>query len=418
MDAIKVRGGNPLSGEITISGAKNASLPLMACSLLTDGTLTLTNVPDIADIGTLKALLQQHGADITTAPNCLNISTPTITSTTAPYDLVAKMRASILVLGPLLARCGHAKVSLPGGCAIGARPVDLHLRALESMGATIELDNGYVIANAPDGLQGGEYEFPFVSVGATENALMAGTLANGVTTLKNCACEPEVTDLAHCLIAMGAKIDGVGTPTLTITGVAKLNTAEHAVICDRIEAGSFAMAVASTGGTLTLNNVKPWTLETAIATMQQAGVQIEQAENSLTITSAPLSPVDVTTAPHPDFPTDLQAQMMAMLLFANGTSTVTETIFENRFMHVPELARMGADITLNGRTATIAGNSTLTGATVMATDLRASMSLVIAGLVANGETQVNRVYHLDRGYDRLVEKLSACGADLERVQGS
>lgn len=425
MDAIKVRGGNTLWGHVTISGAKNAALPLMAASLLTDGTLTLTNVPNIADIATLTSLLAQHGAhidhcpaDFTTAGHTggrMSISTPTITSPIAPYDLVRKMRASVLVLGPLLARFGEARVSLPGGCAIGARPVDLHLQALEAMGAIIELDNGYVVARAPKGLQGGEFVFPFVSVGATENAMMAAVLANGVTVLRNVACEPEVEDLADCLMAMGAKIKGKGTPTLTIKGVAKLHSAEHSVICDRIEAGSFAMAVASAGGTVTLNNVKPRVLDTVISVIRQAGVQVVTEGDTMTITSAPLSAVNVVTEPYPGFPTDLQAQMMAMLLFARGVSTVEETIFENRFMHVPELARMGANITLKGRTAIIQGGHPLRGAEVMATDLRASMSLIIAGLVAQGDTQVNRVYHLDRGYDRLEQKLLAIGADIERI---
>ena len=416
MDAIRVRGGHSLSGEITISGAKNAALPLMTASLLTEGALTLTNVPNIADIHTLKSLLVQHGADIDHTDGCLKISTPTIKSTTAPYDLVRKMRASILVLGPILARCGEAKVSLPGGCAIGARPVDLHLKALEALGAEIELDNGYVIARAKNGLQGGEFVFPVVSVGATENAMMAAVLADGVTVLKNAACEPEVEDLADCLIAMGAKIQGKGTPTLTITGVAKLNSAEHSVICDRIEAGSFAMAVAATGGEVTLNNVKPWTLDTAIGIMRQSGVNITTGDNHITVAAAPLSAVHVVTEPHPAFPTDLQAQMMAMLLFADGVSTVEETIFENRFMHVPELVRMGADITLKGRTAIIQGGNALKGAEVMATDLRASMSLIIAGLIADGVTQINRVYHLDRGYDKLEQKLLSVGADIERIK--
>ena len=418
MDAIRVRGGNPLNGEITISGAKNAALPLMAASLLTNGTLTLTNFPNLADIATLEKLLNQHGAQTERSTGQIKITTPEITSTVAPYDLVRKMRASILVLGPILARCGEARVSLPGGCAIGARPVDLHLKGLEALGAHIELDNGYVVATAKDGLKGGEYVFPFVSVGATENIMMAAALADGTTVLKNAACEPEVEDLANCLMAMGAKIEGKGTSTLTITGVSSLNSAEHAVICDRIEAGSFAAAVGATGGSVTLKNVQPWTLDAAINSMRQAGLHIETGDNHMVVTGAPLSGVDVVTEPHPSFPTDLQAQMMAMQLMANGVSTIEETIFENRFMHVPELVRMGADITLKGRTAIVRGGNKLYGAEVMATDLRASMSLIIAGLVAQGETTVGRVYHLDRGYDKLEEKLSACGADIERVKGN
>ena len=418
MDAIRVRGGNPLNGEIIISGAKNAALPLMAASLLTEGTLTLTNFPNLADIATLEKLLNQHGAETERSSGQIKITTPEITSTVAPYDLVRKMRASILVLGPILARCGEARVSLPGGCAIGARPVDLHLKGLEALGATIELDNGYVVATAKGGLKGGEYVFPFVSVGATENVMMAAVLANGTTVLKNAACEPEVEDLADCLISMGAKIEGKGTPTLTITGVSSLHSAQHAVICDRIEAGSFAAAVGATGGSVTLQNVQPWTLDAAINSMRQAGLKIETGDNHMTVTGAPLSGVDVVTEPHPSFPTDLQAQMMAMQLMANGVSTIEETIFENRFMHVPELVRMGADITLKGRTAILQGGKKLRGAEVMATDLRASMSLIIAGLVAEGETTVGRVYHLDRGYDRLEEKLGACGADITRVQGN
>ena len=418
MDAIRVRGGNPLNGEITISGAKNAALPLMAASLLTSGTLTLTNFPNLADIVTLEKLLNQHGAQTERSNGQIKITTPEITSTVAPYDLVRKMRASILVLGPILARCGEARVSLPGGCAIGARPVDLHLKGLEALGATIELDNGYVVATAKEGLKGGEYVFPFVSVGATENIMMAAVLADGITVLKNAACEPEVEDLANCLIAMGAKIEGKGTSTLTITGVSSLNSAEHAVICDRIEAGSFAAAVGATGGSVTLQNVQPWTLEACINSMRQAGLHIETGDNHMVVTGAPLSGVDVVTEPHPAFPTDLQAQIMAMQLMANGVSTIEETIFENRFMHVPELVRMGADITLKGRTAIVRGGNKLYGAEVMATDLRASMSLIIAGLVAQGETTVGRVYHLDRGYDKLEEKLGACGADIERVKGN
>jgi UDP-N-acetylglucosamine 1-carboxyvinyltransferase len=387
MDRIRVVGGQPLKGSIKISGAKNASLPLMAASLLTEETLTLTNLPRLADIGTLIKLLMQHGAEVETGSGRVEITAKDIHNTLAPYDLVRRMRASVLVLGPLLARFGNAAVSMPGGCAIGTRPVDIHLSGLEALGAKIDIGRGYIYASAPDGLTGGRYIFPMVSVGATENLLMAASLAKGETELENAAMEPEITDLAECLIKMGAKIDGLGTEKLTIQGVTSLHGAEHAVVADRIEAGTYAMAVGMTGGEVMLEN--------AIADHFVG--------------------VDAITDPYPGFPTDLQAQFMALMTVAKGASMVTETIFENRFMHVPELVRMGADINLHGGSAMIRGVGQLTGAEVMATDLRASSSLVLAGLVADGETFVNRVYHLDRGYEHMEEKLGACGAEIERV---
>jgi UDP-N-acetylglucosamine 1-carboxyvinyltransferase len=420
MDQIRIRGGRPLEGSIRISGAKNAALPLMTASLLTDEKLTLTNLPFLADITTLVQLLMQHGVQIAMrdsgAGHVLEMSAKEITSTTAPYDLVRKMRASVLVLGPLVARCGEARVSLPGGCAIGTRPVDLHLKGLEALGAEIELASGYVHARAPKGLQGGHYVFPFVSVGATENLLMAASLAKGESTLVNAAREPEVTDLARCLVAMGAKIDGIGTDKLTIQGVGALHAAEHRVVPDRIEAGTFAMAAAATGGEIELAGARLEIFESVAEALDMAGVDVGETANGLKVSRRNgLVGVDVMTEPYPGFPTDMQAQMMALMSVAEGASMITETIFENRFMHVPELARMGANINVHHASAMVRGVRKLTGAPVMATDLRASVSLVIAGLAAEGETVISRVYHIDRGYERIEEKLKACGADIERV---
>jgi UDP-N-acetylglucosamine 1-carboxyvinyltransferase len=423
MDRLVMRGGRPLSGKIAISGAKNAALPLMTATLLTPDPLTLRNIPDLADITTLSEVLSEHGAEITLRKQdgvrILTLSTPEITSSVAPYDLVRKMRASILVLGPLLARHGQARVSLPGGCAIGTRPVDLHLKGLEAMGAKIELDQGYVNAQAPKGLQGANFRFPIVSVGATENLLMAAALANGETVLENAAREPEIGDLAHCLIAMGAKIEGAGTETIRIRGVAKLHGADHVVLPDRIEAGTYALAAAATGGDVLLTQTSPYTLGALLDLLVLAGAQIDSTEDTLRVRRDPsrrLKGVDAMTAPFPGFATDLQAQFMACMITADGASMISETIFENRFMHVPELMRMGANINLHGGTALVRGVDVLRGAPVMATDLRASVSLVIAGLTAQDETTVNRVYHLDRGYERIEAKLSACGADISRIR--
>lgn len=425
MDRIVIQGGNRLEGKVQVGGAKNAALPLMCASLLTSEPLTLSNLPRLADISTLAKLLVQHGVQINMNGDAsskgegklgrsLTLWAKEITDTTAPYDLVRKMRASILVLGPILARCGEARVSLPGGCAIGTRPVDLHLKGLESLGAEIELEQGYVVAKAPNGLVGADVTFPFVSVGATENLMMAASLAKGTSRLINAAREPEIIDLAECLIAMGAKIEGVGSDTLVIEGVEKLHGCEHSVVADRIEAGSLAMAVAATRGDVELVGGRLDQLGAAVEALEQAGVKFEETEDGFRVSCDALVGADMMTEPYPGFPTDLQAQIMALMTTANGASMVTETIFENRFMHVPELTRMGANINLHGRSAMIRGVETLTGAPVMATDLRASMSLIIAGLVAEGETIVSRIYHLDRGYERLEDKLAACGANIRR----
>ncbi len=423
MDKIVIRGGKPLSGRIPISGAKNAALTLMPCALLTDEPLTLRNLPRLADIDTFGHLLNNHGLSTTiegTHPDefgrVMTIRANRITSTVAPYDIVRKMRASILVLGPLLARAGEATVSLPGGCAIGNRPIDLHLKALEHLGAEIELAAGYVKATAKGGLRGGKYVFPLVSVGATENAVMAAVLARGESVLENVAREPEIVDLCNCLRAMGAKIEGIGTERLRITGVRDLHGATYAVMPDRIEAGSYACAAAITGGEVELVGASEADLGSTLDSLREAGVEVTPTADGLSVKRLNgLRGVTVSTAPYPGFPTDMQAQFMSMLAVAEGASLLTETIFENRFMHVPELSRMGADITVRGRSAVVRGVAGLTGAPVMATDLRASMSLVLAGLAASGETTVNRVYHLDRGYERLEEKLSAVGADIERI---
>ncbi len=427
MDRILIRGGAPLRGTVHVTGAKNAALPLMAASLLTDQTLSLANIPHLEDITTLANLLSQHGVDISlngNAPNgghagrVLSLRAERITSTTAPYDLVRKMRASVLVLGPLLARCGQATVSLPGGCAIGSRPVDLHLKGLTQLGAEIEVDKGFIWATVPGRLTGARIILPQVSVGATENILMAATLADGETTLENAAREPEVSDLVVCLRAMGAQIEGIGTDTLRITGVDALHGADHPVLPDRVEAGTYAIAAAITGGTLELEGARLEHLEALADVLRAAGATVEARNGGVYVSRSnqELIGADVMTEPFPGFPTDLQAQTMALLTTANGASMVTETIFENRFMHVPELRRMGANINLHGSSAMVRGVGKLTGAPVMASDLRASASLVLAGLVAEGETIVNRVYHLDRGYERLEQKLSAVGARVERIE--
>ncbi len=420
MDSIRITGATALEGEIPVSGAKNATLPLMAASLLTDDTLELTNVPRLRDIGTLIKLLEQHGVTVETETGSIRMTARDIPNTTAPYDLVRQMRASILVLGPLIARFGNAVVSLPGGCAIGSRPVDLHLMALEVLGAEIDLGRGYIHARAPEGgLTGGKIIFPKVSVGASENALMAASLARGTTIIENIALEPEVVDLAHCLTAMGARIAGIGSERLVIEGVDALHGATHSVVADRIEAGTYAMAAAVTGGSVLLRNVREDLFGAGATVLRETGIVMEERGSDVHISCAAgeLTGVDVITDPFPGFPTDLQAQFMALMTKARGASMITETIFENRYMHVPELRRMGANINLNGSSALVRGVDTLYGAEVMATDLRASSSLVIAALAADGDTTINRVYHLDRGYERLVEKLSACGAKVERIQG-
>lgn len=427
MDSIVVTGGNKLNGVIPISGAKNATLPLMIASLLSSQPLILQNVPHLADVESLIRILTNHGVDYRVegkrrnhnGQQGRNISfrAEEIVDTTAPYELVSKMRASFWVIGPLLARMHVAKVSLPGGCAIGTRPVDMFLESLTALGAKIEIENGYAIAEAPGGLVGVDFTFNKVSVGATHVALMASTLAKGKTILRNCAREPEIGDLANCLNAMGAKISGIGSGTLTIEGVEELHGATHTVLPDRIETGTYAMAVAMTGGDVLLKGARPDDLRFALDLLVKAGVGIEETNEGLRVTrnGAALKPVDVGTEPFPGFPTDLQAQFMALMTMADGESRITENIFENRFMHVQELVRLGANIDLEGKTAVIKGPCVLTGAQVMATDLRASVSLVIAGLVADGDTTVNRVYHLDRGFEHLEEKLTACGAKIERV---
>lgn len=424
MDSIVIRGGNRLSGTLQISGAKNAVLTLMPCALLTDEILTLENLPRLADVDGFMHLLNQHGAStmLKGAHNggygrAMTIKAKTIASTVAPYDFVRKMRASILVLGPLVARAGEATVSMPGGCAIGNRPIDLHLKALEALGAEIELAAGYVKASAPaGGLRGGTISFPVVSVGATENAVMAAVLATGETVIENAAREPEIVDLCNCLVAMGAEIENIGTDRLVIHGKDRLHGATYSVMPDRIEAGSYACAAAITGGELVLKGARAADMPSIIAGLRDVGLAVEELDDGVNVTAnGRLDPATISTAPFPGFPTDMQAQFMAMLALADGTSTLTETIFENRYMHVPELARMGADIDVRGRTAVVKGVEELVGANVMATDLRASMSLVLAGLAAKGETKVLRVYHLDRGYERLEEKLSGVGADIERV---
>ena len=421
MDSILVTGGGELHGQIPIAGAKNACLTLMPATLLTEEPLTLTNAPRLSDIKTMNALLESLGTEITTLQGgkVLTMSSHNLDNLTADYDIVRKMRASILVLGPMLAREGRAVVSLPGGCAIGARPVDLHLNAMEALGAEIELRDGYIHAHAPKGLQGNIIEFPFVSVGATENVLLAATLANGTTIIKNAAREPEIVDLAHCLQAMGAKIEGAGTSKITVEGVDRLQGATHPVVTDRIELGTYMLAPIFTGGEVECLGGRIELLEAFCEKLDEAGISVEQTANGLKVkrSNSGIKAINVTTEPFPGFPSDLQAQMMAMLCTATGTSVLEEKIFENRFMHAPELGRMGAKIEVNGGTAVVTGVDRLKGAPVMATDLRASVSLILAGLAAEGETLVNRVYHLDRGYERVEEKLGSCGAKIERISG-
>jgi UDP-N-acetylglucosamine 1-carboxyvinyltransferase len=418
MDRLAIIGGRPLFGEVVISGAKNSALKLMAASLLTDEELILANVPRLADVDLMLRLLAQHGVSESFDGSTLRLRAKDIASTLAPYDLVRKMRASFNVLGPILAREGKAKVSLPGGCAIGARPVDLHLKALTAMGARIDLDEGYVIAEAPHGLHGARIDFPFVSVGATEHAMLAAALADGETVLSNAAHEPEIIDLADCLNAMGARIEGAGGATIRIEGVERLSGARHRVIPDRIETGAYAMAAGAAGGELTLKGARLDLLGAAVGALEEAGLLLAETEGGVRVRRAGerCRAVDIVTQPFPGFPTDLQAQFMALMATADGVSVIKETIFENRFMHAPELARMGAHISVDGQSATVRGVARLKGAPVMATDLRASMGLVLAALGAEGQTIVNRVYHLDRGFERLEEKLSACGALIERVK--
>ncbi len=420
MDSIRITGGRELRGSIPISGAKNACLTLMPAALLTEEPLTLTNAPRLSDIRTMTLLLESLGCEVASLQGgrVLVVGAEAISNHTADYDIVRRMRASILVLGPMLARDGHAVVSLPGGCAIGARPVDMHLRGLEALGADLELRDGYVHAEARGGLRGAVHEFPFASVGATENLLMAATLAKGTTVLKNAAREPEIVDLAACLTRMGARIDGAGTEIIEIEGVDRLGGATHPVVTDRIELGTYMLAPAIAGGEVELLGGRRDLVAAFADRLEAAGVGIAETDAGLKVSrrNGRVSAVDVVTAPHPGFPTDLQAQMMALLTLADGTSRLEERIFENRFMHAPELVRMGARIEVHGGTATVTGVETLRGAPVMATDLRASVSLILAGLAAEGETTVARVYHLDRGYERVEEKLSACGARIERVR--
>ena len=429
MDRIRIVGGQRLTGTIPISGAKNATLPLMIASLLTEDTLILDNVPRLADVSLLQRILGNHGVDVMIAGKrqgergdngrTVHISAKTIVDTTAPYDLVSKMRASFWVIAPLVARMGEAKVSMPGGCAIGTRPVDLLIMALDKLGAQIDIEAGYVIARARQGLRGGDIVFPKVTVGGTHTAMMAASLAHGTTVIENAAREPEVADVADCLNKMGARISGAGTSRIVVEGVPRLCGARHTVLPDRIETGTYAMAAAMAGGEVLLQNARPELLQAALDVLMQTGVTVTPTNEGIRVArnGSGLAPVDVTTAPFPGFPTDLQAQLMALMTRAQGTSHITETIFENRFMHVQELVRLGAHIHLDGQVATIEGVERLNGAQVMATDLRASVSLVIAALAAEGETVVNRVYHLDRGFERLEDKLAKCGAAIERVSG-
>jgi len=429
MDRIRIVGGHALQGTIPISGAKNAALPLMIASLLTEETLVIENVPRLADVTLLQRILGNHGVDVTVAGKrpgdgeyqgqTLALSATRVVDTTAPYELVSRMRASFWVIGPLVARMGQARVSMPGGCAIGTRPVDLHIAVLQQLGAQIDVEAGYVVARAPEGLRAAEIVFPKVTVGGTHTAIMAATLARGLTVIDNAAQEPEVVDLADCLNKMGARISGAGTSRIEIEGVSRLGDAHHRVLPDRIETGTYAIAVAMTGGDVLLEGARPELLETALDILGQAGAAVTCTNEGIRVArnGSGLAPVEVTTAPFPGFPTDLQAQLMALMSCAKGTSRITETIFENRFMHVQELVRFGAHIHLEGETATIEGVERLRGAPVMATDLRASVSLVIAALAARGETTVNRVYHLDRGFERLEGKLARCGAEIERLRG-
>ena len=416
MDRIRIVGGRPLKGTIPISGAKNAALPLMAACLLSDKPLTLTNLPALADIKTLTSLLEQHGVKVTPGDHTITLHAAEIPNTVAPYDIVRRMRASVLVLGPLLARFGNAVVSMPGGCAIGTRPIDLHLSALEKMGAKIHIGRGYIHAEAPKGLKGAHIKFDKVSVGATENVLMAAALAKGETVIENAAREPEVTDLAKCLVAMGAKIEGIGSDRLVVKGVGRLEGATHKIVADRIEAGTYAMAAAISHGDLMLEGADAEHLESLWEVLRKTGAEVEEGKAGVRIVgNGEIAGADVITSPFPGFPTDLQAQYMALMSVSEGAAMITETIFENRYMHAPELSRMGANITIHGSSALVRGVDKLFGAEVMATDLRASSSLVLAALAAEGETFINRVYHLDRGYENLEKKLAACGAEIERV---
>jgi UDP-N-acetylglucosamine 1-carboxyvinyltransferase len=427
MDRIQITGGGPLKGSIPISGAKNAALPLLIASLLTEDRLTLKNVPNLADVNLLVRILRNHGVDLAVdgkrpGPSMhlgetFHLTARDIVDTTAPYEMVSRMRASFWVLGPLIARMRQAKVSLPGGCAIGTRPVDLHLSGLKELGAQIDIEAGYVMARAPNGLRGAHIVFPKVSVGATHNVLLAAVLAKGETLIENAAREPEIGDVAECLVRMGAQIEGIGTSQLRIQGRDQLHGAVHTVVADRIETGTFAMVVAATGGDVVLEGAKAIHLKNALDVLGQTGTRVSDVDGGIRITrnGGGINPISVETQPFPGFPTDLQAQLMALLTRASGTSVIRETIFENRFMHVQELARLGADIQLHGDTATVKGVKALTGAPVMATDLRASVSLVIAGLMAEGTTMINRVYHLDRGFEQLEQKLSRCGAQIERI---
>ncbi|MFW5834180.1 MAG: UDP-N-acetylglucosamine 1-carboxyvinyltransferase [Pseudomonadota bacterium] len=420
MDKILIQGGKRLAGRIAVSAAKNAALPIMAAALLADEPLELANVPDLADISSMRRLLQLLGVEVihkAGAPGRMALHCPELLSTTAPYDLVRKMRASVLVLGPLVARAGEARVSLPGGCAIGTRPVDIHLSGLEALGAVIDLDGGYIHATTPKGLVGASFRMPMPSVGATENLMMAATLARGTTRLQNCACEPEIVDLAHCLIAMGGRIEGAGTPDIRIEGVERLHGAVHRIIPDRIETATYAMAAGITRGRIEIEGADLELFGDALERLRATGLALEAMEGGIVVDGTDRRPVgvDVMTQPFPGFATDLQAQFMALMCVAEGAAMITETIFENRFMHVPELLRMGARITVQGPSALIRGVDQLKGAPVMATDLRASVSLVLAGLAASGTTEVNRIYHLDRGYAGLEAKLRTCGAEIERV---
>ncbi len=427
MDRIKITGGRPLNGTIPISGAKNAALPLLIASLLTEDRLTLKNVPNLADVNLLVRILRNHGVDLAVdgkrpgpamhLGETFHLTARDIVDTTAPYEMVSRMRASFWVLGPLVARMRQARVSLPGGCAIGTRPVDMHLTGLKALGAEIDIDAGYVVARAPKGLKGAHIAFPKVSVGATHQVLLAAALAKGETVIENAAREPEIGDVADCLVKMGVKIDGIGSSTLRIQGRDRLEGAVHTVVPDRIETGTFAFAVAATGGSVTLEGAKLMHLKNALDVLAETGTRVEEVANGIRVSrnGSAIDPISVETQPFPGFPTDLQAQLMALLTRATGTSVIRETIFENRFMHVQELARLGADIHLHGDTATVKGVKTLKGAPVMATDLRASVSLVIAGLMAEGTTTINRVYHLDRGFEQLEQKLTRCGADIERI---
>lgn len=423
---IKINGGKPLYGKIQISGSKNSTLPIMAASLLTDDTLVLSNVPNLSDIVTMTQLLMHHGVEFSIdgssiAENKIGrtilLNASDIKDFTSPYDIVKKMRASVLTLGPLLAKHGQAKVSLPGGCAIGVRPINLHLYAMEQLGAKIHLEDGYVYAKAPNGLKAAHINFDIISVGATENALMAATLAEGQTIITNAAIEPEITDLANCLVMMGAKIEGITTSTLKITGVSKLHGGHHNIIQDRIEAGTYIAAAALTNGELELINLDYSLVENMLGKFEQAGILITKTNNSIKVKRKEkhILSTDINTQAYPGFSTDMQAQFMTMMAIANKVSIITENIWENRFMHVPELNRMGADISVHGNCATVKGVKSLSGANVMASDLRASVSLVLAGLVAKGETYVHRIYHLDRGYESVEQKLFSCGADIQRI---